>query len=105
MLGVVGVSSRSEVGDLGSFGGRVGVDAAAGTSGGPEWCGRSGGPECCLKACRRREGTGGVRGVRGGAGARSSSSVSESESPKSTVTGLRMDGFWAGGVCGGGRCA
>ena len=105
--GVRGAEGAGETFDIRGLGSCVdGVDAGAGSG----WCGRSGGPECCLKACSRRAGTRGVRGVGGGAGAGAGAGagvmtpMSESELWRSRTTGVCVGEVAAGGVCGGKRC-
>jgi len=98
--GVRGAEGAGETSDIKGLGGCVdGVGAGVG------WCGRSGGPECCLKACSRRAGTRGVRGVSGGAsvgaGAGVMTPMSKSESCRLRATGVRVGEVAVGGVCGG----
>lgn len=109
--GSVGLAGRFALGDGACGRGVRGAEGAGeafgvrglgscvdGVGAGVGWCGRSGGPECCLKACSRRAGTRGVRGVSGGAGA-----MPKSESCRSRTTGVSVGEVAAGGVCGG-RC-
>lgn len=100
--GVRGAEGAGEAFDIRGLGSCVdGVGAGVG------WCGRSGGPECCLKACSRRAGTRGVRGVSGGAsvgaGVGVMAPIFKSESCRLRATGVRVGEVAAGGVCGG-RC-
>lgn len=100
--GVRGAEGAGEAFDIRGLRGCVdGMGAGVG------WCGRSGGPERCLKACSRRAGTRGVRGVSGGAsvgaGVGVIGPISKSESCRLKATGVRVGEVAAGGVCGG-RC-
>lgn len=117
--GPVGLAGRFALGDGACGHGVRGAEGAGeafdirglgscedGEGAGVGWCGRSGGPECCLKACSRRAGTRGVRGVSGGASVGAGVGVigpmSRSESCRLRATGVRAGEVAAGGgVCGG----
>ena len=105
--GVCGRGVRGAGGVRETFGVRGLGSCVDGVGAGVGWCGRSGGPECCLKACSRRAGTRGVRGVSGGAsvgaGAGVMTPMSKFESCRLRATGVRVGEVAAGGVCGG-RC-